>query len=129
MKDNNEWYTPAVIIQSLGEFDLDPATSLEAYRLNRSAKNYYTIQEDGLKQSWYGRIWLNPPYSSPLAQQFLKKWQNITTGLRWFFLRLRQNGFTILYFRMRKRLSFSMTVCVFTSRTELKARNQEMGRC
>ncbi|GAE86127.1 hypothetical protein JCM10512_4616 [Bacteroides reticulotermitis JCM 10512] len=30
MKTSDEWYTPAEIIQSLGEFDLDPASSPEA---------------------------------------------------------------------------------------------------
>ena len=73
MRDNNEWYTPVEIIRSLGDFDLDPATSLEAYRINRSAKNYYTLHEDGLLQAWQGRVWLNPPYSNPLMQRFLTK--------------------------------------------------------
>lgn len=28
MKENDEWYTPKEIIRSLGEFDLDLATSV-----------------------------------------------------------------------------------------------------
>lgn len=27
-----------------------------------SKVQYFTIAEDGLKQSWHGRIWCNPPY-------------------------------------------------------------------
>lgn len=51
MKENDEWYTPMEIIRSLGEFDLDPASSPEAFRLNRSAKKIYTAQDNGLIQS------------------------------------------------------------------------------
>lgn len=71
--ESDEWYTPAELINSLGEFDLDPASSEEAFRLNNSAKKIYTVKENGLEQSWEGRVWLNPPYSRPLLQDFLKK--------------------------------------------------------
>ena len=77
MKENDEWYTPVEIIRSLGDFDLDPASSKEAFRLNQSAKKIYTAKDNGLVQKWEGRVWLNPPYSNPLLQDFLKKWRNI----------------------------------------------------
>jgi hypothetical protein len=51
------WLTPLHIIKSLGEFDLDPCG--EAHW--PTAKNIYT--EKGLEQNWFGRVWLNPPYS------------------------------------------------------------------
>jgi len=98
MKDNNEWYTPAEIIQSLGEFDLDPATSLEAYRINRSAKNYYTIQEDGLIQVWHGRVWLNPPYSNPLIQQFFIKMAEHNNGIALTFSKIEAKWFHDIVF-------------------------------
>lgn len=50
MNINDEWYTPKEIILSLGHFDLDPATSLAAHNLNRSANRFYTSVEDGLIQ-------------------------------------------------------------------------------
>jgi len=73
MKENDEWYTPAGIIRSLGEFDLDPCTSIEAYNINHSAKKYYTAIDDGLSNEWFGRVWLNPPYSYPLIKDFMVK--------------------------------------------------------
>ena len=70
---NIDWYTPKEIIESLGEFDLDPASCDIAIKINNSAKNYYTKDDDGLQQEWNGRIWLNPPYSQPELRLFLEK--------------------------------------------------------
>lgn len=85
MSSGDEWYTPPEIIRSLGEFDLDPATSPEAYQLNSSAKRFYTMEENGLIQPWNGRIWLNPPYSNPLLQQFLMKMAKHNNGIALLF--------------------------------------------
>lgn len=72
----NEWYTPSKYIEAaravLGEIDLDPATS-DYGQSHIKAKRYFTIKEDGLNQSWPGRVWLNPPYSQSLIQQFIEK--------------------------------------------------------
>jgi ParB family chromosome partitioning protein len=63
--ETNEWYTPKKYVdvarQILGEIDLDPASCVVANRVIK-AKRYFTLEEDGLKQEWSGRIWLNPPY-------------------------------------------------------------------
>ena len=71
----NEWYTPKHIIESvkavMGEIDLDPASSELANDIIQ-AKDYYTTKEDGLKQDWHGRVWLNPPYSQPEITNFAK---------------------------------------------------------
>ena len=93
MKENDEWYTPKEIIQSLGAFDLDPATSLEAYNLNNSATNFYTLQDDGLKQVWSGRVWLNPPYSNPLIQRFLEKMAEHNNGIALVFSKIEAKWF------------------------------------
>ncbi len=93
MKENDEWYTPKEIIHSLGEFDLDPATSMEAYSLNKSAKKIYTAKENGLKQEWKGRVWLNPPYSNPLIQQFLIKMAEHNNGIALVFAKIEAKWF------------------------------------
>ena len=54
------WLTPPHIIKALGAFDLDPCASLD--RPWDTANHHYTIEDDGLTQPWFGRIWLNPPY-------------------------------------------------------------------
>ena len=69
----NSWYTPSKIINSaikvMGEIDLDPASS-ELANETVKAKNYYTKEDNGLTKEWYGRVWLNPPYSQPDIDDF-----------------------------------------------------------
>jgi hypothetical protein len=36
------------------------------------ADRFYTIRNDGLKQPWFGRVWLNPPYDR-FAPKFAEK--------------------------------------------------------
>lgn len=72
----NEWYTPVKYLELarkiMGAIDLDPATSKFGQKLVQAAK-FFTRKEDGLKQEWHGRIWLNPPYSPPDIGNFVKK--------------------------------------------------------
>lgn len=62
---SNEWYTPKAYLDAvrevMGEIDLDPATCELANQIVR-AKYTYTIDDDGIKQDWYGHVFLNPPY-------------------------------------------------------------------
>jgi len=117
---NNEWYTPNYIIDAarntMGSIDLDPASSTIANQMVM-AKNIYTKEDDGLKQHWYGNIWLNPPYSKSLISQFssavINKRQdydqaivlvNNATETRWFQYLLRScTAFCILNRRIKFR--------------------------
>lgn len=60
---SDEWATPNKFFESLDEefnFDLDAAASDD----NHKCKEYFTIEKDGLSQSWAGcRVFCNPPYS------------------------------------------------------------------
>jgi phage N-6-adenine-methyltransferase len=71
-----EWYTPpkyiALARTVLGDIDLDPASSEPAQKTVK-ARRYYTLENDGLKQEWHGRIWLNPPYHRALLPTFVDK--------------------------------------------------------
>lgn len=60
--DRDCWYTPARILQALGAFDLDPC--VDDRRPAPTAARMIGPQEDGLAQSWHGRVWCNPPFSS-----------------------------------------------------------------
>lgn len=62
---SNEHYTPGYIVDIArevlgGKIDLDPASCAMANKYIH-ATNIYTIKNNGLNQSWYGRIFLNPP--------------------------------------------------------------------
>lgn len=71
---SDEWYTPPSIFESLGPFDLDPCAPVKP--LWKIAKVNYSKLDDGLSHEWHGRVWLNPPYSHPLIERFVKKWHS-----------------------------------------------------
>lgn len=59
-----EHYTPVEYIEAaryvLGRIDLDPASCARANETVR-ASTYYTKEDDGLTQTWFGNVYLNPP--------------------------------------------------------------------
>jgi ParB family chromosome partitioning protein len=71
-----EWYTPKEYIEAarevLGEIELDPATSKIAQKVV-GAETFYAVDDDGLKQDWRGKVWMNPPYTSDLVTAFTEK--------------------------------------------------------
>ena len=87
---NNEWYTPEKYVdmarEVLGHIDLDPASSKIANETVK-ADRYFTEEENGLNQVWYGKVWMNPPYGTDLIGQFTEKFAdeyiagNITEGI------------------------------------------------
>ena len=72
----NEWHTPekylALARKVIGDIDLDPASTVLAQKTVKAAQ-YFTKKDDGLKQEWRGRVWLNPPYAQPFVAQFVAK--------------------------------------------------------
>ena len=93
---NEEWYTPKKYIDMarkvLGRIDIDPASNPFANQIVQ-ATTYYTKEDDGLSKEWQGKMWLNPPYSSIIAD-FIDKTcnsdveaivlTNNSTDTKWF---------------------------------------------
>jgi hypothetical protein len=80
----DEWLTPPQIITNLGEFDLDPCSPIN--RPWPTAKNHYTIEDDGLTKEWVGRVWCNPPYGNQ-TNLWLKKCSEYGNAIALVFAR------------------------------------------
>jgi phage N-6-adenine-methyltransferase len=107
----DEWYTPKSIIDALGQFDLDPCAP--EYPLFDTAKTMYNKNDNGLSKEWFGRVWLNPPYSRPLIEQFVKKMADHGNGIALLFNRCDNKMFHDIIFEkataikfLRKRIRF-----------------------
>lgn len=68
---SDEWRTPVWLVDQLsatfGPFELDVA----AAPWNHQAPKYFTAKDDALKRRWWGRCWMNPPYSRGNLRAFL----------------------------------------------------------
>lgn len=61
----DEWETPQAFFDELNRefsFDLDVCATGSNAKCNR----YYSLEEDGLRQPWFGRVWCNPPYGNKI---------------------------------------------------------------
>lgn len=89
--NSTTWLTPPRIINSLGEFDLDPCSPVEQPGWT-GCKREYNIHDDGLAQPWEGRVWMNPPYGKE-AQHWLKKLKEHGNGIALIYARTETRQF------------------------------------
>lgn len=87
----DDWLTPPHILKALGKFDLDPCASLQQSK--KTANRKFTINDDGLSQDWFGRVWLNPPYGEQ-TERWLAK------------LAKHGNGIALVYARTETKMFF-----------------------
>ena len=114
------WFTPLNILCKLGQFTLDPCTSI--YRPWRTAIKHYCIEEvDGLHENWFGRVWLNPPYGSRLID-WLMKMANHGNGIALTFARTDTKAFQKYVFPFADSLLFIGGRLTFCNTAGLKAR-------
>lgn len=80
------WLTPLALLKSLGEFDLDPCAA-PTPRPWPTAKQHIELPMDGLKATWNGRIWLNPPYHRDVIGLWMAKMAQHRSGMALIFSR------------------------------------------
>jgi hypothetical protein len=86
----NSWLTPPAIVKALGHFDLDPCTPpVMPWELT---PHRYTEADDGLRQPWHGRCFLNPPYGVHTFK-WLARLADHKRGIALIFARTETEGF------------------------------------
>lgn len=73
------YVTPKELFEPLGPFDLDPCTP--PIMPWDTAAIRFTEVEDGLKQDWFGDVWLNPPWGSGNIDPWLEKMAAYNRGM------------------------------------------------
>lgn len=101
--NSEEWLTPPEILAALGSFDLDPCAPV--LRPWDMAKKHYTKLEDGLKQPWEGRVWLNPPYGKQ-AFVWMERLALHGRGIALIFARTETKGFQETVFQKATAILF-----------------------
>ena len=90
----DEWLTPPAITEALGgadSFDLDPCSPI--VRPWSTARRHLTVEDNGLMQSWRGRVWLNPPYSSSVIGTWMGRMADHGRGVALIFARTETDVF------------------------------------
>ncbi len=73
---NCEWFTPQPIIEAaracMGGIDLDPFSS-ELANKRVKAESIFTKEDNGLSKMWWGRVWMNHPFSKEMNAVCIRK--------------------------------------------------------
>ena len=76
----NQWETPQTIFDILNAeftFTLDACATFK----NAKCKSFYSPAQDGLKQPWKGRCWMNPPYGRVINRWMKKAYESALNGV------------------------------------------------
>ena len=74
-----EWETPQELFNKVNKefnFDIDVCASAE----NTKCSKYYSIQDNGLEQTWSGVCWCNPPYGREIIKWVKKAYESSLEG-------------------------------------------------
>lgn len=87
----DEWLTPRWLLAALGEFDLDPCAPI--IRPWPTARQHYTVLDNGLILPWHGRVWGNFPYHRSVLPRWLARMADHGTGIALIFARTETGPF------------------------------------
>lgn len=82
---SDEWLTPPDLLRALGPFDLDVCAPAAERRPWATATRHFSIEDDGLRQPWEGRVWCNPPYTQ--SSKWLARLADHEHGMALIFAR------------------------------------------
>lgn len=75
----DSWSTPQSFFDDLNKrfhFDLDVCASHQ----NAKCPRYFTVEDDGLNQSWTGTCFMNPPYGRGISRWMQKAYESSLAG-------------------------------------------------
>ena len=75
----DNWETPSeffTLYDSIFHFDLDVCAS----ESNHKCEKYFTKEQDGLNQKWFGNCWMNPPYGREIGKWVKKAYESVMGG-------------------------------------------------
>lgn len=117
--ENNEWYTPPEVIEAarqvMGIIDLDPA-SCEVAQETVKATRYYTEEDDGLAQQWFGKVWMNPPFTMPARKEFCKRMKDMISSETIEQACILLNNVVIDQAHIQELLSMVSSICLVAGR-------------
>ena len=90
------WLTPPGIIQALGgagTFDLDPCAAPAPRPWPTARHMNGQADANGLLIDWWGRVWLNPPYSSAEIGKWMRRLADHGRGTALIFARTETEAF------------------------------------
>ena len=77
---SDNWATPQDFFDKcsaeFGPFDLDPCAGAD----NHKCARYFSLAENGLAQTWRGRVWMNPPYGRTIGDWMRKAYESAQAG-------------------------------------------------
>ena len=75
----DNWETPSeffTLYDSIFHFDLDVCAS----ESNHKCEKYFTKEQDGLNQKWFGNCCMNPPYGREIGKWVKKAYESVMGG-------------------------------------------------
>lgn len=71
-----EYYTPLEIVNAarfvMGGITLDPFSS-DVANQKIGAEKIFTVNDDGLSQKWFGKVWMNHPFGRKMNKLCIEK--------------------------------------------------------